>query len=82
MNENISKIKYLSVADKIYKVTDIDFCNLTIEASETDLSIADVPKNEIFPLEDFREFRIRLCNDDRMGAIVDFVEWVKRKRKW
>lgn len=62
MNENISKIKYLSVADKIYKVTDIDFCNLTIKASETDLSIADVPENELFPIEEFGEFRVRLIN--------------------
>lgn len=62
LSENISKIQYLSVVDKIYKVKNIDFHNLTIEATKTDLSIADVPKNEIFPLEDFREFRIRLCN--------------------
>lgn len=78
MKENISKIKYLSVANtKIYKVTDIDFCNLTIEASETDLSISDVPGSEVFPVEEFGEFRVRLCNDGRMGAIVDFAEWIK-----
>lgn len=60
---NDSKMKYISVAEsKIYKVTDIDFCDLTIEAARTDLSIADVPENEVFPIEDFREFRIRLCN--------------------
>lgn len=68
MNENISKIKYISVADsKIYKVKDIDFCNLTIEASETDLAIEDVPEREVFPVEEFGEFRIRLCNDGEMG---------------
>ena len=77
MNENISKIKYLSVADKIYKVTAIDFHNLTIEAARTDLSIADIPENEVFPIEEFGEFRVRLCNDGRMGAIVDFAEWIK-----
>lgn len=60
---NNTKIQYLSVADtKIYKVTDIDFRNMTIEATKTDLSIADVPKNEIFPIEEFGEFRIRMCN--------------------
>lgn len=62
MNENISKIKYLSVADKIYKVTNIDFCNLTIKATETDLTIDDVPESEVFPIEEFGEFRIRLIN--------------------
>ena len=60
---NDTKIKYLSVADsKIYKVTDIDFRNLTIEATEIDLSIADVPEDEVFPVEEFGEFRIRLIN--------------------
>lgn len=77
MNENISKIKYLSVADKIYKVTDIDFHNMIIEATKTDLVIADILENETFPVEEFGEFRVRLCNDSRMGAIVDFAEWIK-----
>ena len=63
MRENISKIQYLSVADsKIYKVSDIDFRNLAIEASETDLAIADVPEDEVFPTEELGEFRVRLCN--------------------
>ena len=60
---NNTKIQYLSVADKIYKVTAIDFHNLTIEAARTDLSIADVPENEVFPVEGFGEFRIRLTNN-------------------
>ena len=47
---------------KIYKVTDIDFINLIIEATETDLSIADIPENELFPIEEFGEFLIRMCN--------------------
>lgn len=65
---NNTKIKYFSVADiKLYKVKDIDFCNLTIEATETDLSIADVPENEVFPVEEFGEFRIKLIN----GGIND-----------
>lgn len=77
---NDTKIKYLSATGtKIYKVTDIDFHNLIIEATETDLSIADVPESEVFPIEEFGEFRIRLCNDGRMGAIVDFVEWIKAR---
>lgn len=78
---NNTKIQYISVADKIYKVTDIDFCNLTIEASETNLSIADVPENEVFPVEEFGEFKVRLINGCGMGEIVDFAEWVKRNRR-
>lgn len=35
---------------------------MTIEASETDLSITDVPGNEVFPIEELGEFRVRLCN--------------------
>ena len=84
LDKNILKIKYLLVADsKIYKVTDIDFHNLTIEATRTDLSIADVPEDEIFPIEDFRKFRIRLINGDSdgmekaSGDVIDFVEWIR-----
>lgn len=42
----------------------MDFRDLTIEAIETDLAISDVPESELFPIEDLREFRIRLCNGD------------------
>ena len=59
---NNTKIQYLSVADKIYKVKNIDFHNLIIEATKTDLSIADVPENELFPVEELREFGVRLIN--------------------
>lgn len=73
------------VDTKIYKVTDIDFCNLTIEAAETYLSIADVPENALFPVEDFGEFRIRLVNGgsacggrgEASGDMIDFREWIR-----
>lgn len=78
MEENISKIKYISVADtKIYKVTDIDFKNLNIEAAETDLSIVNVPEKEVFPVEELREFRFRLRNGGGKAEIVDMAEWIK-----
>jgi len=68
---NNTKIKYLSVSDsKIYKVKDIDFHNLTIEAIQTDLSVADVPESEVFPLEEFGEFRVRLINGGGMGEMI------------
>lgn len=83
LSENISKIQYLSVADtKIYKVTDIDFRNMAIEADETDLSTVDILENELFPIEEFGEFRIRMCNGGNSGGkgeIVNFTEWVKMR---
>lgn len=57
-----TKIKFILVTDKIYKVTRTDFNNLIIEASETDLVAADVPAEELFCLTDFKEFRVRLRN--------------------
>lgn len=55
---------------------------MIIEATRTDLAISDVPGNEVFPVEEFGEFRIRLINGDggdrsQMDNVVDFVEWVK-----
>lgn len=65
-----TKIKFILVTDKIYKVTRTDFNNLIIEASETDLVAADVPADEVFDLADFKEFRVRLRN--WKGNIVKF----------
>ena len=58
------------MADKFYKVTNTDFNNLIIEASETDLVAAEVPAEELFNLEDFKEFRVSLRN--WKGNIVKF----------
>lgn len=66
-----TKIKYLLAGnEKVYKVTNTDFNNLIIEASETDLVAADVPAEELFDLADFKEFRVRLRNWE--GNIVKF----------
>jgi len=50
---------------------------LIIEATETDLSIADVPEDEVFPVEMFGDFRVRLVNGGGMGEVVDFGEWIR-----
>lgn len=78
---NDTKIQYLSVADlKIYKVTNIDFKNLAIEAIQTDYNVSDVPENEVFPVEEFGEFKIRLRNGCVTGAIVNIGEWMMEHR--
>lgn len=74
---NDTKIKYLSVADsKIYKVTNIDFCNLTIEAKQTDLNIGDVPESELWDISYFEDFRVRLVNGSGKAEIIDMAEWL------
>lgn len=83
---NNTKIQYIAVADKIYKVSDIDFRNLTIEAIQKNLSIVDVPEDEVFPVEEFREFRVRLINGnsggnggmgEALGDMIDLAEWIR-----
>ena len=78
---NNTKIQYISVADKIYKVTDIDFCKLMIGAIETDLTMNDVPESEIWDVEEFRDYKVKLVNNGRQAEIVDFDEWKDRNRK-
>lgn len=64
--------------DKLYKVTDINFSDLTLEASECDLLISDVPDGELFQVEDFKEFNIKLHN--WTGKVIDFAEFIKNRK--
>lgn len=69
------------MADKIYEVTDIDFSDLILEASETDLKVIDVPESEVFPIEDFSEFTVRLVNSKGVAEIINFEEWKKKSKR-
>ena len=74
-----TKIKFLKVADRIYKVTDIKFSNLILEASETDLLASDVPAEELFDVRDFKDFRVILRN--WKGNLIDFEKFAKKRKK-
>lgn len=76
MNENITKIKYLQVTDKVYKVMDIDFSNLTIKATECDTDIKNIPEEQLFHISDFKDFHITLRNS--CNNIVEIDEWKKQ----
>ena len=76
---NNTKIKYLNIKDKIYEVTRISFYYMTIEASETDLPIADVPEDELWDIEEFKDYKIKLINNGGQAEILDFEEWKSRK---
>lgn len=53
---------------------------MTICAVETTI-VALVPQNEVFGLDDLKEFKIKLINNGGMADIVDFGVWKKNKHK-
>lgn len=75
---NNTKIKYLKVQDKIYQIVEISFFFMTIEAVETDMMVGDVSVDEVWDIEEFKTFKIKLINNGGHAEIVDFSKW-KRK---
>lgn len=72
-----TKIEFLLVPDKLYRVTDIDFAEMRLEASECDLTAALVPEETVFRLEDFKDFLVILRN--YQGLVVNFADYVKNR---
>lgn len=55
---------------------------MTIEATETNFTVDDVPEDELWDLEEFRNYKVKLINGDGgMGEIVDFSDWVNRRKR-
>lgn len=77
---NNTKIKYLSVQDKLYVVTDISFFYFHIEAVETDMMVGDVPADEVWDIEGFKDYKITLINNGGEAEIVDFEKWKSKNR--
>ena len=75
---NETRIKYIRVLDKLYEIEKISFYYFTVTAKETDLTISDVPIEEIFDITDFKDFKITLRNWH--GNVVDFVNYVKNRK--
>lgn len=77
---NDTKIKYLSVTDKIYKVTSIHWLHFYLEAKETDLSAEDVEETELWDISYFEDYRIRLVNKKGKTNIIDMDEWIEKNK--
>ena len=77
---NITEIKYLNIKNKLYQITDISFYHMRIEAVETDISVKDVPEQEVWKLEMFKDYHITLINNGGEAEIIDFKKW-KSKNK-
>lgn len=78
---NNTKIKYISVLDKIYEVTGIQWLHSYLEAKETDLNIGDVPESELWEISYFEGFHIRLVNNKGETKVIDMAEWLERNKK-
>lgn len=76
--KNDTKIKYIKVLDRLYKVEKISFFTFTVEAKETELTIDDVPEQEVFDLSNFEEFKVRLHNWS--GNVIDLMEYMKNRK--
>ena len=52
---------------------------MTIEAIETKLTATDVPEDELWDLEEFKDYRVKLINNGGQAGILDFEEWKDSK---
>jgi hypothetical protein len=80
ITDNITQIKYIKVIDKLYKVTDISFVDMTIRAVET-ITAAPITTKDVFLLEELQEFHITLHNKYEKPNISDFSEWKKQHNR-
>ena len=60
---NTSKIKYVTIDNKLYLVKAISFFHMTMSLVPCDTPIDVVPKDEVFPLEECRrDFHVTIEN--------------------
>ena len=48
---------------------------MTIEAIETNLTATDVPEDELWDLEEFKDYRVKLINNGGQAEIIDFEKY-------
>lgn len=60
---NTTKIKYVTINNKLYQVKAISFYHMAMTVIPCDMSIDDVPADEVFPVEECRrDFHITIEN--------------------
>ena len=70
----------MQVEDRLYEVTKISFFSMTIEGEHTDLTVDDVPEDEVWNLGEFKNYKVRLNNGSGKAEIVD-IEKFRNKRQ-
>ena len=66
----ISKIKYINLSNKIYRVIHISFFTMELVAEETILS-ATVPEDEVFDVMDYPGLKVTLIDMDGRAEEID-----------
>ena len=77
---NNTNIKYIKISDKIYQITDISFFYMSVEATETNLALVDLPEDEVFDFEFFKNYKVKLVNNAGNAKIIDFAAWKSRNK--
>ena len=78
---NDTKIKFLKVQGKLYQITDISFYHMTITAVEIGVSVVNAPDDEIWDIEGFKDYKIKLINNGGQAEIVDFEKWKSKNKQ-
>jgi hypothetical protein len=78
---NNTRIKYIQVENKVYKISDISFFDFHINAREIGTDKAVIPVEEIFDISELKEFKIKLANKNGQAEIVSLDKWKRGKNK-
>lgn len=54
---------------------------MSMEVSETNSLITNVPEDEVWRIEDFKNYSIKLINNGGQAEIVDFSKYRKVNKK-
>ena len=66
-----SKIKYINLSNKIYRVIHILFFTMELVAEETILPAAVVPEDEVFDVMDYPGLKVTLIDMDGRAEEID-----------
>lgn len=68
-----TRIQYIRVLNKLYEVERISFFTFDVTAKETDLTLADVPAEQVFDISNFKEFHVKLRNwHGNVTSLIDY----------
>lgn len=73
-----SKIKYINLSNKIYRVIHISFFTMELVAEETTLSAATVPEDEVFDVMVYLGLKVTLIGLDGQSEEIDLKELSRR----